>query len=161
MKLTTAQLAALGLDRGPPASNDDQLALVRADNVARGLDVPPETPVVPRHDMANRGLGLEAGLSQMHAQYEREGRAWVYKQHVPRSARGDIIGSPAPTDYLGALRDGTAIAVEAKERTEERFKFSALSRRQQAFLESWPGLSLVVSMFACSAGTKIRRSPKC
>jgi len=82
-------------------------------------------------DHANRGMGWEATLRRQHERYREQGIARMDKLPTPikrlRNAPGEagkagqfvaVYESPSGADFLGVLRGGRAVVLEAK-RTED------------------------------------------
>jgi penicillin-binding protein-related factor A (putative recombinase) len=110
----------------------------------------------PYHpECANRGQGLERALNAQHRLYEVTKRAVVVQQfpHVIRrgrragAAEGKALfanATPRVADFMGVLSDGRAVALEAKETHEGRFKLDAVTDGQRDFMRKWTGLGLLL-----------------
>lgn len=110
-----------------------------------------------------RGKAFELALERMHAGWRPmvlpDGRLvggrGVVVVKVPndvavrRGANGEIVGAgiragKKVVDFLGALEDGMAVALEAKEHRGHRFPFSAVTEGQIEFMRQWPAVGLLL-----------------
>lgn len=131
--------------------------------VAQGLALPkcleglvePPTAREYHADRANRGQGLERALTGQHGVYQQERRAVIVQQFPKVVSRGRSAGAaegaalfaqatPRVADYMGALGDGRAVALEAKESHGGKLPLSAVTDGQRDFMRRWPGLGALV-----------------
>lgn len=109
----------------------------------------------------NRGRAFEGALERLHAGWrpvvlptgQIVGGRGVVVVKVPneiavrRGADGEIIGAgiraaKRVVDFLGALEDGVAVAIEAKEHRGHRFPLSAVTESQTEFMRQWPSTAI-------------------
>ena len=85
--------------------------------------------------MTARGLAWELTLEQRHREYRRDRRAVIFRCHPRRDRSGKYL-EDAPPDFLGALADGRAVALEAKDHAGARWPLSRLADHQARDLEA-------------------------
>lgn len=113
---------------------------------------------------ANKGRELEKALERRHGSYrgriinrELHGSNGVVMIKVPTDVvPGGVDANGRPifrkakrvVDFLGALDDGEAMAIEAKEVTGSgRFSFSRVTPGQIEFMRGWKGVGLLILSF--------------
>lgn len=110
----------------------------------------------PADGWANRGMGFEGVLNDLHALYRAMGRALITKQYPPavivsHDYRGNLakVTGRATVDYTGCVR-GRAIAFDAKDCAEKRIALDRLERHQLDYLidtERTGGVGFVLARF--------------
>jgi len=108
----------------------------------------------PAVSVANRGMDFEAALALQHAAYLRAGRAVILKlptPWVPHWSGGKVSGAhvaeTAAADFVGCLRGGRAIALEAKSTSSGRLPLSRVRPPQREYLsavDALGGVALLV-----------------
>lgn len=90
----------------------------------------------PADNWANRGMGFEGLLNDIHALYKALSRGWIIKQYLPlvivdHDYRGNLakITGRATVDYLGCV-NGRFVAFDAKDCTEKRIELKRLEPHQ-------------------------------
>ena len=94
----------------------------------------------PADNYANRGMGFEGILNDIHGLYRAMGRGLVTKQFPPaviisRDYRGNIakITGRATVDYTGCI-NGKFVAFDAKDCADKRISLDRLERHQLDYL---------------------------
>ena len=90
----------------------------------------------PADGWANRGMGFESVLNDLHALYRAMGRALIMKQYPPavivsHDYRGNLakVTGRATVDYLGCV-NGQFVAFDAKDCEGKRIELSRLEPHQ-------------------------------
>ena len=111
------------------------------------------TARLPRAAQANRGRNLEELLQWQHNTYASFARAFVWKVATPVTMLrrdGAIVGAKptgtATADFLGVVRDGRGIAVEAKEIAGNHFPWSRIQPQQRECLDAYDRMNGVAAV---------------
>lgn len=90
----------------------------------------------PTDNWANRGMGFEGQLNDLHQYYKALARGWAVKQHLPmvivnHDARGNLakVTGRATVDYIACV-GGRFVAFDAKDCAEARIELTRLEPHQ-------------------------------
>ena len=102
-----------------------------------------------KESIANRGMDWEKKINNKCQEYMRNGQAVIFKLptewQVQRNGKRIVSAFPkckSLVDYFGCLKDGRAIAIEAKRTTNKTsFPFDNIKEHQFKFFEEWYKIS--------------------
>jgi len=109
-----------------------------------------------------KAFSLEKLLGDVHKCYRAAGRADVHKIHtgvtiIEDYKDGTVYARKVKSvwvDYVGLMRGGRAVAIEAKQTADPKWKWSELKPHQRARLESYGKLGGVAFVYLWYLGTQ-------